>query len=1084
MTDPRTDLPGAKSSNFEVRVRETLMTYLGRIGNPLDRGVTLRDLIEGGLAKVKDGYILRPGMPIIPIVPIPVIPPPGELDLTPPPTPTGFAVTGAFSYVFVEHDAPLYTQGGGHMRTRVYGLTYTEGPLPTFEDAVEISQFSGTVHAFPTNPSTTWRLWIKWETKAGVLSAIPAGGTHGLEAVTAQDVTLLLDLLTNQITESQLYGTLGDRINLIDGDGVGSVNARIQAEVTDRVLAIGAESQARLSGDEALQEQVDLLVELSGGDLQALIDSLNQEIADRIAGDLAEANARALAISGLEAAVLQEATVRATEDQALASLTLVVAAATDDNRATILVQQDAQTNANAAVAAQLTMLGASVGDNFAGILSESEARATADFAYASQMDVLVASTGGNSAAILSEQEVRADADGALALVTEAVTAATGSTGAALLSEQHARADADSAQAGYLTALFAFAGDSTAALLEERFVRADETSAIASSISGLAVSAGDASAGILNEQQARATADEAVAYTSNSLASAVGNTAAAVVTESQTRSTQDSSLASQVTTVATSAGDNAAAIQTEATVRASETGALFAQYTVKVDVNGYVSGFGLSSTANNSTPFSEFAVRADRFYIANPSGPGIAPAVPFIVQTTPTTINGVPVPVGVYMRDSFIQNGTIINAKIANAAIDNAKIISCSVDKLTAGTIAVGQWIQSTGYVANSAGWRIDGSGNSEFSNTTVRGTVFATNGQFFGTLLGGSATSYTSGLGMFSGWSGSASDANYRWRVGAPLGARIQWNGAAVEIYNASNQLTLTSGGIDYGAIVGNKPPVDATRNSTTYSQFAPGGAVDGDIWIDTGTTPNVSRIRISGLWRSSANLTEFITAANISTYISSAAIGTAYIANAAITNALIANAAVNNAKIANLAVDNAKIADASITTAKIANLSVTTGKIADLAVDTLQIKGEAVTIPRGVYASAQTGGTTLWLTVATVFFPAKWTPWAGTADTGATLQVAYSLEVDAYGGDLEYGPWVRLLMDDSTVLYGPSVVNRSGYGGVGGNWSKDAGVILVKNVAAGTRKIELQARHTLDTGSTRKIDARQRTLVVSQLHR
>lgn len=113
-------------------------------------------------------------------------------------------------------------------------------------------------------------------------------------------------------------------------------------------------------------------------------------------------------------------------------------------------------------------------------------------------------------------------------------------------------------------------------------------------------------------------------------------------------------------------------------------ALEGQYTVKIDLNGYVSGFGLASTAPvNGTPSSEFIVRADRFSIASP---GQTTIIPFIVQATPTTINGVSVPAGVYMNDAYIRNGTITNAKIGNAAIDDAKIASLSADKIIAGTI--------------------------------------------------------------------------------------------------------------------------------------------------------------------------------------------------------------------------------------------------------------------------------------------------------------------------------------------------------------------------------------------------------------
>jgi hypothetical protein len=132
---------------------------------------------------------------------------------------------------------------------------------------------------------------------------------------------------------------------------------------------------------------------------------------------------------------------------------------------------------------------------------------------------------------------------------------------------------------------------------------------------------------------------------------------------------------------------AASVQQEATARATVDGQLLAQWTVKTDLNGYVSGFGLASTLNTATPSSTFAVRADAFYIANPTGPGVPPSMPFIVRTTPVTIGGEVVPIGVYMSQAFIQNGTITNAKIANATIENAKIINLSAAKIDTGFLS-------------------------------------------------------------------------------------------------------------------------------------------------------------------------------------------------------------------------------------------------------------------------------------------------------------------------------------------------------------------------------------------------------------
>ena len=112
------------------------------------------------------------------------------------------------------------------------------------------------------------------------------------------------------------------------------------------------------------------------------------------------------------------------------------------------------------------------------------------------------------------------------------------------------------------------------------------------------------------------------------------------------------------------------------------GCLINKYTVKIDNNGYVSGFGLASTSNTATPYSDFIIRADRFSIASPSGPGITPVIPFIVTTTTTTINGVTVTPGVYINGAFIQGGTIQGASIAGGTIENAKLINVSANKIT------------------------------------------------------------------------------------------------------------------------------------------------------------------------------------------------------------------------------------------------------------------------------------------------------------------------------------------------------------------------------------------------------------------
>lgn len=133
--------------------------------------------------------------------------------------------------------------------------------------------------------------------------------------------------------------------------------------------------------------------------------------------------------------------------------------------------------------------------------------------------------------------------------------------------------------------------------------------------------------------------------------------------------------------------------------------LNAQYTLKLDVNGLISGFGLASSSTSS----EFLIRANRFAIAPPSGQGNTGKYAFVYQATATTLaNGTVVAAGLYLDTAFIGSldaerinatslsaisanlGTIQvgTANIANAAITGAKIADASIDTAKINNLAV------------------------------------------------------------------------------------------------------------------------------------------------------------------------------------------------------------------------------------------------------------------------------------------------------------------------------------------------------------------------------------------------------------
>jgi len=126
--------------------------------------------------------------------------------------------------------------------------------------------------------------------------------------------------------------------------------------------------------------------------------------------------------------------------------------------------------------------------------------------------------------------------------------------------------------------------------------------------------------------------------------------------------------------------------------------------------------------------------------------------PFFQIDTATTINGVQVPAGTYMKNAFIHNASITTAMVQDAAIDTAKIADANVvtakindaaittakindAAITTAKIAdanitnakIGDVIQSSNYSAGTAGWKIDKTGQIEANDATFRGTLDVSN---------------------------------------------------------------------------------------------------------------------------------------------------------------------------------------------------------------------------------------------------------------------------------------------------------------------------------------------------------------------
>lgn len=158
------------------------------------------------------------------------------------------------------------------------------------------------------------------------------------------------------------------------------------------------------------------------------------------------------------------------------------------------------------------------------------------------------------------------------------------------------------------------------------------------ISLIDLQSGANATGIKTETQERSNSDNAIVSVINTIWSVIGSNQAIIQGGQYVIANNVGAVAQQWNQLQTTVGNNTSAIRQEAFSRAYADGDLYAQYTVKIDQNGYVSGFGLASSANNSTPFSDFIVRADRFAIGNPATPSTTVGWTGIASIDDTTLS--------------------------------------------------------------------------------------------------------------------------------------------------------------------------------------------------------------------------------------------------------------------------------------------------------------------------------------------------------------------------------------------------------------------------------------------------------------
>ncbi|HBM7656356.1 TPA: phage tail protein [Enterobacter cloacae subsp. cloacae] len=367
--------------------------------------------------------------------------------------------------------------------------------------------------------------------------------------------------------------------------------------------------------------------------------------------------------------------------------------------ADVVVRQTAQQGANSATFEQLREV----------IATETEARVT-------DVTRLEAQTAQNEAgitevrqALATETEARASAVSQLTAATQAASdkadsaAAVGAQNTASITNlSQVVTDLDSSMASRLEELGAQTDKASGGIQSNSIALITSTLAQVDQQVRLSAQYGDSKASIDRIDNVMASDREATARSLLSLQTDVNGNKAAINSLNQTFSNYQQATATQINGITATINGHTSAITTNAQAIANVNGDLKAMYSIKVavDANGkqYAAGMGIGVENTPSGMQSQVLFLADRFAVMTQAGGTVT--LPFVIQGGQAFFN-----------DAFFRNASIEFGKITDS-------------------------LKSDNFVSGSAGtgWNLPKSGNAELNNVTIRGTVYATNGSFKGTV--------------------------------------------------------------------------------------------------------------------------------------------------------------------------------------------------------------------------------------------------------------------------------------------------------------------------------------------------------------
>lgn len=225
----------------------------------------------------------------------------------------------------------------------------------------------------------------------------------------------------------------------------------------------------------------------------------------------------------------------------------------------------------------------------------------------------------------------------------------------------------------------------------------------------------------------------------------------------------------------------------------------------------------------------------------------------------------------------------INTHLTGDAIPSTKIENLTAGKITTGVIQATELLEVEGQIksvqdAGVPGFEVtlgpqtvsgdvylinanDGFGNvifgvDQFGNATFTGggtftgDLSAAGGTFSGTvsgatILGGAATNYSTGVGLYAG----LDNVTYKFRVGNPTGSKLDWDGSRIRVQNADSTRVLDTGATGTNPALKLGPKFEVKGDGSVHIGATTGGRLEiTDRVIKVFDSSNVLRVQIGDL--------------------------------------------------------------------------------------------------------------------------------------------------------------------------------------------------------------------------------------------